>query len=225
MMMHHPLEMAAHTKSGQKLFLPQEAKRLASLQDSPFSAQPNTLMPPMQRGMPQFNNLLSPENKVTSSPRVGINGSVEEETRRKNLSFQNSNQAITSSKRGMSMERVNNFGNLKQQNSNTSTSSREPSGMKFDPTKPPKVGETAMMHQKSFKIVSSSTVLTFHECVNLLHYCRLSYKVASLLAKLEKFIGTPIKEYFINWLFHTFHEVESKIPSHIKFEGEKAQLR
>jgi hypothetical protein len=217
--------MAAHTKSGQKLGVPMDVKRLASLQDSPFNAHANLLMPPMQRGMQQFNNLLSPDNKIGSSPRVGINGPLDEETRRKNLSFQNVNQTSNNSKRGLSVERMNNFGSLKPHNSNTTTSSRDPSSMRIDPTKPSKPSESPIMNQHSFKIVGRSTILTFHECVNLLHYCRLSYKVASILAKLEKFIGTPTKEYFINWLFHSFQEVESKIPTQIKFEGEKAQLR
>jgi len=78
MTMLHPLEMATHTKSGQKLGLPVDAKRLTSLQDSPFNTYANLLMPPMQRGMQQFNSLLSPENKVASSPRVGINGTLDE---------------------------------------------------------------------------------------------------------------------------------------------------
>jgi serine/threonine protein kinase len=78
----HPLELAAHTKSGQKIGVEAiQGKRLNSQQphDLPYTQNPTgLLMPPMQRGMNQFNSLLSPENKLASSPRVGINATLEE---------------------------------------------------------------------------------------------------------------------------------------------------
>lgn len=199
----HPLEAATHTKSGQKLGVgvPVDVRRMASLQDSPFNSRTNFMMPSLQRGMHPLNSLLSPDNKISNSPRVGINGALEEENRRKNLSFQNFNQAHNQSKRGFSMERAN-FGNLKPYNHNATSPNLEP--LRNDPTKSPNPNEAVLMQQHSYKIVPSAAILTFNECVNLLHYCRLSYKVASILAKLEKYVGTPMKEYFINWLFHSF---------------------
>lgn len=34
-----------------------------------------------------------------------------------------------------------------------------------------------------------------------------------------------MKEYFLNWLFQVFNEVELKVPSQIRFEGKKAAVR
>jgi hypothetical protein len=80
-MQQHPLELATHTKSAQKLGVEaiQPVRRGSQQQpDSPYAHTPNgLLMPPVPRSMNQFNNLLSPENKMASSPRVGINSTLE----------------------------------------------------------------------------------------------------------------------------------------------------
>ena len=73
----HPLELATHTKSGNKL-------GIVSI-DSPFAGMHagGLHLPPMNRGgvMQHFNNLLTPDNsngKLTSSPRVGLSNLIDE---------------------------------------------------------------------------------------------------------------------------------------------------
>lgn len=185
-----------HTKSGGKL------PCSAGLQ-SPFAHHnSNSLFPPRSAGMMHFNNLLSPDNKHTSSPRVGLN-SIGDDERRKNLSFQNVNlNNASTSKRGVSIERTNYFNNLQSQQTNAS-SSQDARGNRMNSRHFMKADNSGFI-QHGFRIVGKSTILSFHQCVNLLHYCRLAYKVASQIAKIERLVGSQTKEYFVNWLFSTF---------------------
>lgn len=113
----HPLEVASHTKSGAKIGMGTDI-RIASQQDSPYN---NHIIAPMQRGLGQFNSLLSPDGRINSSPRVALGNVLEDG--RKNLSFQNANQPtnINNSRRGISVERTNHFNNLHPSNSNASS--------------------------------------------------------------------------------------------------------
>ena len=45
------------------------------------------------------------------------------------------------------------------------------------------------------------------------------------LIKTERILTSHPREYMTNWLFDIFREIESIIPSQIRFEGEKAAIR
>lgn len=98
----------------------------------------------------------------------------------------------------MSVERTNNF-NAQQPLTHAASLSQ-------DRNKPSSRNQINPA-ERNYKVVGRMCVLDFYEFVGLLHYCRLVYKVTSQLVKLEPYIGSQLKEYFINWLFQIFKEV------------------
>ena len=70
-----------------------------------------------------------------------------------------------------------------------------------------------------------SSPITFKECVNILHYCRLLYKYIVSLRESIHNDENQVKT-FTAWLLTLMEEIKNKINSNgIIYEGENAWLR
>lgn len=45
------------------------------------------------------------------------------------------------------------------------------------------------------------------------------------MTKIQKVVSPQPKDFLTNWLFDVFKEIEAKIHTHVKFEGQKAAQR
>lgn len=70
-----------------------------------------------------------------------------------------------------------------------------------------------------------NSTVTFQECVQLLHYCRLVYKTVLVINKSLRALNLKIADYYTTWLLDMLDELSEKIPKYVRFEGEKAAVR
>jgi hypothetical protein len=159
---------------------------------------------------PESMNILQ-QRPVSPSPRVNPMTQIMQDpmSQRKNqyLHAQQQQQQQNKDRQGISLERpVSRHTNLEiSETSNKQVRPVSSRGANF-PTSKKQSFETerATTASDSFKVVSKTCVLSFQECVNLLHYCRLVYKTAMQLTRTEKVLTSHPREYMTNWLFDIF---------------------
>lgn len=123
---------------------------------------------------------------VSPSPRVNpmMQLMADPTSQRKNI-YQQPQQPRE--RQGISLERPVSRNNMLELSENTNKAARPNSSRGNIPVakrqQSVETAERTTAASDSFKVVNKTSVLTFQECVNLLHYCRLIYKTAMQLTR------------------------------------------